>query len=65
MTSARLLPRSARLYPGLELGRAYRVLAEEPTGIWIEAAGDPFLNPGRRFVDRRHFDVTQDVTQDE
>lgn len=58
MPSARLLPRFARLYPGLSAGTWYPLAGEEPTGVWLEApGGDPFLHPGRRFVCREHFEV--------
>lgn len=58
MPSARLLPRWARLYPGIYPGRWYQVVGEEPLGLWLaDAGGDPFVTQGRRFLPREHVEL--------
>lgn len=51
-----------RRYIGLDPDAWFRVVAEEPDGIWIEgpAIGDPFLNPDRRFVFREDFELREE-----
>lgn len=48
------------VYPTLRADQAYRVVAEGDAdhdfGIYIEAPGDQFLNPGRLFVFKMHFE---------
>lgn len=56
-THARLLPKCARVYPGLKPSTWYRVvLDEKPFGVRLETPGlgDPFLNPNSLFVFREH-----------
>jgi hypothetical protein len=53
----RLRAQFPRQYPSLERGASFKVLDTlEDWGMWIEAPGDPFLNPNRRFVFTHHFE---------
>jgi hypothetical protein len=58
---ARLRGTGARRYFALDPDAWFRVVAEEPDGIWIEgpAIGDLFIGRERRFVFREDFELRE------